>query len=698
MRDGHVHHHWHHPWVALGTGILMVAGEPGAIAQTSPAPAHPALQITVNSAADGPITPDSELTLREALELANGTLPLAALSTVEQGLVQPGKTHSQIGFDIVGPDTTIDLTAPLPTIMVPGLTLDGTTQAGYGDRDGVYPGIPVPVIHLTPAAGAEVFRGLAIAASGVTVRGLALYGFNGPPNATLSTPATDILISNAPPPQRTNPIPPLLSPFLNDVAEEAVRDTVLEANWLGITPAETIPSQRSAFGVVVFNAINTAIQGNRIQHHEGSAVITGVRAEGLQLTDNVIVGNGVAGMPDAVRLEGQVSGANLQTNLICGNDGSGIYLFKPEGSVTIQGNDIRFNGRRLERAAVYLMGDDHQVLDNLIGYQPGPGVAIAAHPLSQRNLIRQNEFTALDGLSIDLVTQGNSGSITYQQGDGPNPPRNSANRRLDTANGAVNAPAFPAYTLERQNGLVTVTGQADPGTEVDLYQVTEAGIMPPLGMPLATVTADASGTFTWVWENPEGAWIGAIATDPAYGTSEPSPAIGLMGLDGTLPERGAAPYLATCEPPPPPEPVPPPVVPEPEPEPIQLRIPRNIHFALDRSDLSAESTAVLDQIAAAMLAYPVLVVELQGHTDPRASVAYNQALSERRATAARDYLLRKGVSPERMRIRPLGESQRATSGNTRLDYARDRRVEFIFLDTRGLDIIFENQEVDLQVE
>jgi outer membrane protein OmpA-like peptidoglycan-associated protein len=70
----------------------------------------------------------------------------------------------------------------------------------------------------------------------------------------------------------------------------------------------------------------------------------------------------------------------------------------------------------------------------------------------------------------------------------------------------------------------------------------------------------------------------------------------------------------------------------------------------------------------------------------------------RRAIAARNYLLRLGISPERLTIRSLGEKNRRTSGSDVVDYARDRRVEFIFQDTRGLEIIFENQETDLQVE
>ncbi|MEM6717483.1 MAG: OmpA family protein, partial [Cyanobacteria bacterium P01_C01_bin.147] len=104
------------------------------------------------------------------------------------------------------------------------------------------------------------------------------------------------------------------------------------------------------------------------------------------------------------------------------------------------------------------------------------------------------------------------------------------------------------------------------------------------------------------------------------------------------------------------------------------------------------------QIADAMRTYPSLVVELQGHTDPRASAAYNRALSERRSLSTRDYLLRQGIAAERMRIVPFGESRRASQGNTRLDYARDRRVEFIFTDTQGLEIIFEEVDSDLQIE
>jgi outer membrane protein OmpA-like peptidoglycan-associated protein len=325
-------------------------------------------------------------------------------------------------------------------------------------------------------------------------------------------------------------------------------------------------------------------------------------------------------------------------------------------------------------------------------------VAVAALPKSDRNLILNNQFAALDGLSIDLATQQNSDPRALERADGPNPPRDSHNMRLETANGAINAPQFPAYRLERTGTSTQVVGEADPGSTVTLYQVVEdGGVYSPLYVPLETVTAAADGTFSWEWTGAEGIWISAIATLPEYGTSEPSPTIGLQGEGGSLPPlEGQPPYQAVCEPPPPePEPEPEPVLP---PASIQLEVPRQIHFALDQSTISPESAAVLDRIAVVMLENPFLVVELQGHTDPRASVAYNQALSERRSKAARDYLLRQGVAPERMRIVPFGESRRLTTGSGRIEYARDRRVEFVFEDTRGLDIIFVDQDADLQPE
>ncbi len=93
-----------------------------------------------------------------------------------------------------------------------------------------------------------------------------------------------------------------------------------------------------------------------------------------------------------------------------------------------------------------------------------------------------------------------------------------------------------------------------------------------------------------------------------------------------------------------------------------------------------------------------MMITLQGHTDPRASDAYNLELGFKRSRAVRNYLMRQGIASERMTVRSLGETQRAASGNQVTDYARDRRVEIEFTDVRDVEIRFENQESDLQIE
>ena len=674
-------------FLALGTGFSLWTT--GAIAQSPTG-----YNITINSAADGAVIPDEALTLREAILVANGDLPLAALSPAEKALVSPAPT-STIGFGLLSEDTEIELTSVLPPLQAAGLTIDGFSLA-TGEILPYLPNTPVPTVSLTPAAGAEVFVGLTVSGSEITVRGLNLYGFKAAHRiATLTTPSANILVVNRALPIELDLEAPQFAGLDLEEADSAITGVTIEQNWLGVKLDESMPAQRSTFGVVVHNATDVRIANNLIQHHEGSGVLTGFRADGLQLDGNAIIGNGLAGMPDGVRLEGSLVGAAVTNNLICANDGSGIYLFNPAGAVQIEANNIRFNGRRFRRAAVYVMGQGHTIVDNEIGHQPGPGVAVSAYPHSERNLIRNNQFTQLDGLSIDLMAQGNSDILHFQQADGPNPPRNHHHRRAATGNGAINAPEFSQYAFAPTATGMVLTGKADPGSEGDLYQIKEGdGLYSPLGEPLMTTTANVDGDFSFAWDNDAGGWLSAIASDPEFGTSEPSPVISVAGSDGTVPERlpVQVPFDATCYPPVVVE------VPPLEPEAIVLRVPRNIHFALDESFISPESALILAQIADAMRTYPSLVVELQGHTDPRASAAYNRALSERRSLSTRDYLLRQGIAAERMRIVPFGESRRASQGNTRLDYARDRRVEFIFTDTQGLEIIFEDVESDLQIE
>jgi len=679
--------------------ILLLTAIPiqPSIAQT------PALRIVVNSNQDT-VQPDDKLTLREAIEIVNGTLPLNQLTTTEKAQILPGK-QPQIEFNLPRGQTAIALQNLLPPLTTPGLVIDGTTQPGYDIKKSATAeiAIPIPVVSITTAKNRDVFRGLTVVANNITIRGLSLYGFTKPHGATETVPPGDIIIASL------KNLGEQRIAKKNREEEDVPRNVVIEKNFLGIIPDETVPKTTSAFGVSVFNAIGTIIQHNRISYHDGSGIITGINGEGMQVQNNIIVGNGIAGMPDAIRLDGKINHTQITSNLICGNDGSGIYLFKPEGAVKIQDNQIKFNGRRLRRAAVYLMGNDHRVLNNQISNQTGSGVVVTSYPRSHRNLIQGNRFSNLEGLSIDLNTRHHTGVQDFQRGDGPNPPRNSGNRRRDTGNGAINTPKFLSREFLLINGEVGIDGQADPGTEIDIYRVIpnpekQIDLYPtysPLGEIIAKVKTDEKGRFSATLDNIKpGEQLSAIASEPRYGTSEPSANV-LVKLPGATPEKK---INITADVPKCTTPIPPvipviPVTPPPLPPPtISLSVPRNIHFALDKDNISPESALVLDKIAEVLRIYPTIVIELQGHTDSRASISYNQSLALRRARSARNYLIQQGIAPERMTIRSFGERQLLTEENNRIDYARNRRVEVIFQDIRGIDILFESQEKDLQIE
>jgi hypothetical protein len=481
------------------------------------------LQVTVNSDRDGNIEPDDALTLREAIEIVNGTLPLDRLSATEKQYVKKlpcngsikDCVRSQIKFDLPADRTTIQLTNILPPLATAKLVVDGTSQPGYR-RD--------PLVGITPAKNADVFRGLTVVADGVTIRGLSLYGFTGKHTATESTPAADIFISHRlPPPDTTEQKPPADNfPFYN--SNIPPQEVVIENNWLGIKPDGGVPQNRSAFGVYVFNSLGTTIADNLISNHDGSAIITSVRAENLKVTKNVITKNGLAGMPDAIRLEGKIAGSQISENIIADNDGSAIFLFKPDGAVEIANNQIEFNGVRLRRAAIYLMGNNHKVINNEISDQTAAGVVVAAYPQSDRNFIQTNRFTNIAGLSIDLNTQHNVDAIDYQQGDGPNPKRNSPNRRRDTGNAAINAPEFLAREFFTIDGKVNLDGVADPGSQIEIYRTSgNKSDYNSLSELLTVVQTDERGKFSATLTDLQlGDRVSAIATHPQYGTSEPA--------------------------------------------------------------------------------------------------------------------------------------------------------------------------------
>jgi outer membrane protein OmpA-like peptidoglycan-associated protein len=100
-------------------------------------------------------------------------------------------------------------------------------------------------------------------------------------------------------------------------------------------------------------------------------------------------------------------------------------------------------------------------------------------------------------------------------------------------------------------------------------------------------------------------------------------------------------------------------------------------FGFDQSALSNVATTNLDKLIQVLDGYPDTDIEVQGHTDSRGSLAYNQALSERRATAVSNYLISKNVAAGRLTIIGYGETLPKYLNDTEDGRAQNRRVEFM---------------------
>jgi peptidoglycan-associated lipoprotein len=106
-----------------------------------------------------------------------------------------------------------------------------------------------------------------------------------------------------------------------------------------------------------------------------------------------------------------------------------------------------------------------------------------------------------------------------------------------------------------------------------------------------------------------------------------------------------------------------------------------IHFDFDKADLTQESVSKLEAKLAVLRSAPRLELLIEGHCDERGSDEYNLALGNRRAAAARRYLVDHGVAEGRLAIVSYGEERPADPGHSEEAWAKNRRAEFVV--TRG---------------
>lgn len=104
-----------------------------------------------------------------------------------------------------------------------------------------------------------------------------------------------------------------------------------------------------------------------------------------------------------------------------------------------------------------------------------------------------------------------------------------------------------------------------------------------------------------------------------------------------------------------------------------------IFFDFDRSDLREDARQTLQMKAEALRQFPDIRIRIEGHADERGTVEYNLALGERRADAARAYLVDLGIDPDRMTTISYGEERPQVEGQNEAAWSQNRRDEFVIL-------------------
>jgi len=102
-----------------------------------------------------------------------------------------------------------------------------------------------------------------------------------------------------------------------------------------------------------------------------------------------------------------------------------------------------------------------------------------------------------------------------------------------------------------------------------------------------------------------------------------------------------------------------------------------ILFDFDRSNLTAGAMTNLDKVVDVLKKYPDTDIEVQGHTDSKGTVKYNQRLSERRATSVSHYLSEQDVVSSRLTTKGFGENIPKYDNDNDEGQAQNRRVEFL---------------------
>ena len=198
----------------------------------------------------------------------------------------------------------------------------------------------------------------------------------------------------------------------------------------------------------------------------------------------------------------------------------------------------------------------------------------------------------------------------------------------------------------------------------------------------STIERGQSSTLRWATENATEAsidpGIGAVSasgTRQVYPSDTTTYTLTAKGPGGTATSSATVTVTVPAPPPPPP---PPPQ------KSLQERLANEVQDALfdyDKSDIREDARAILTRNADALKAilkdFPDAVIMVEGHCDERGSAEYNLGLGDRRATAAKDFLVQLGVSADKLKNISYGKERPQCTESNEACYQKNRRAHFV---------------------
>ena len=102
-----------------------------------------------------------------------------------------------------------------------------------------------------------------------------------------------------------------------------------------------------------------------------------------------------------------------------------------------------------------------------------------------------------------------------------------------------------------------------------------------------------------------------------------------------------------------------------------------IFYDYDKADLRSDARDVLSANASWLKSHPSVLFTIEGHCDERGTAQYNLALGDRRANAAKEYLVSLGVDAGRIKTVSYGKERTFATGHDEDSWAKNRRAHFV---------------------